>query len=412
MPQAHKDAIYGLAFSPDGNMLATAGYDRLIRLWDLSASPPRRRSAPSRTTATPSTRSRSTPTGNLLASASADRAVKVWDAATGNRLYTLERPDRLGVRGRLEPGRPAPRGRGRGPQRPRLGGGPRRRPARAVGVAHDKAVLRVAFTADGKTLFSAGEDRAVKSWDALTLKETAVLPARPESVLSFALRPDGRQVAVGRFDGVAELLDAATGRPLKAVATPKPAPASATDRFPAVAEAAGPTDSARTAMPVALPVTIAGALDRAGDVDFFRFEAAAGQQVGQCRRLRPGSSRCSSSRTKPAACWARGRPPSATPSERAGTYAVGIRDRDFRGGKGLTYRLHVGPIPVVTGVFPLGVTRGRTTEVRIDGVNLGGPARRHGDGPGRRAAAARASRCRCRRSPAARPARHALRRGR
>ncbi|HET6575676.1 MAG TPA: hypothetical protein VFG68_18900, partial [Fimbriiglobus sp.] len=38
---AHKDAIYALAFSPDGKTLATAGYDKLIKLWTvpLSAAP-------------------------------------------------------------------------------------------------------------------------------------------------------------------------------------------------------------------------------------------------------------------------------------------------------------------------------------------------------------------------------------
>ena len=32
---AHKDAIYALAFSPDGKTFATAGYDRVIHLWDV-----------------------------------------------------------------------------------------------------------------------------------------------------------------------------------------------------------------------------------------------------------------------------------------------------------------------------------------------------------------------------------------
>ena len=32
--QGHRDALYGVAFSPDGQRLGTAGYDRLIQLWD------------------------------------------------------------------------------------------------------------------------------------------------------------------------------------------------------------------------------------------------------------------------------------------------------------------------------------------------------------------------------------------
>jgi hypothetical protein len=53
---------------------------------------------------------------------------------------------------------------------------------------------------------------------------------------------------------------------------------------------------------------------------------------------------------------------------------VGIRDRDYRGGADFTYRLSIGNIPVVTGVFPLAVQRGRTREVHVDGVNLGSSA--------------------------------------
>src|SRR5262249_2342667 len=30
----HKDSVYGLAFSPAGARLATASYDRLVKLWD------------------------------------------------------------------------------------------------------------------------------------------------------------------------------------------------------------------------------------------------------------------------------------------------------------------------------------------------------------------------------------------
>src|SRR5207302_5293311 len=87
---AHKDAIYALAFAPDGKTLATAGYDRVIKLWEV---PPQGAKPTPRLTLTDHSDAvyglSFHPSGKLLASASADRAVKVWDAATGKRLYTL-----------------------------------------------------------------------------------------------------------------------------------------------------------------------------------------------------------------------------------------------------------------------------------------------------------------------------------
>ena len=42
---------------------------------------------------------------------------------------------------------------------------------------------------------------------------------------------------------------------------------------------------ARTAMTVKPPATVVGTVDRAGDVDYFRFTAAAGDQTGVVTEL-------------------------------------------------------------------------------------------------------------------------------
>lgn len=39
--EAHTDSVFAVAFSPDGTKLASGGYDRVIRLWDMTAQRPR-----------------------------------------------------------------------------------------------------------------------------------------------------------------------------------------------------------------------------------------------------------------------------------------------------------------------------------------------------------------------------------
>lgn len=461
---AHKDAIYALAFAPDGKTLATAGYDRVIHLWDISDAPTAQK-GPRLTLKDHSDAVYGLsfhPDGKLLASGSADRAVKVWEVATGARLYTLGDPTEWVYAVAWSP------------DGKHLAAGGVDRSIRVwaadadsgklvnTGFAHEKSVLRLAYAPDGKTLYSAGEDRVVKAWDSLKLAEIKVYDAQPDAILDFALRPDGKQFALSRFDGTGLLVDPVSGKATAAFPpkppAPKPAPkvdrlshtggvrggvfrviatganldhvtavvvsapsakatidaakqtaaqltfdlaldakapigalqltfatdgeaksapvAFAVDRFPAVPEAAAPADSARTAMQIKLPATVVGSVDRAGDVDYFRFTAAAGDQIGvQVTatelgfKLDPALVLTDEAGT----VLAEGAVALGYVVRKPGTYAVGVRDREFRGGADFGYRLHVGGVPVVTGVFPLAAQRGRTSSVHVSGVNLGSP---------------------------------------
>lgn len=369
---AHKDSVLALAFSPDGTTLATGSYDRTVKLWKVVD--------PTKPALTLTDHSDSvfavawSPDGKLLATGAADRAVKVWDTATGKRLYTLgDSTDWVyAVAWSADGKHLAAAG---------VDKSIRMWDANAEGgtlthaaFAHQAAVTKLLFAADSQTLFSVGEDRVVKSWDVSKLTEKATLPGQPETILSAALRPDGKQLAVGRFDGVLQLVDPTTGKvafvPLPAKEKPKPV-----TRFPAIPEPAN-SDSARTAAKIALPVTVLGAIDRAGDADYYRFDATAGQQVGV--QMQPADPKkldavltVSDADGKVIAESGNGLLGFVAP--KAGTYAVGVADKEFRGGPGFDYKLNAGDIPVVTSVYPLGVQRGKTVTVHVDGVNLGEP---------------------------------------
>src|SRR5205823_8306626 len=78
--------------------------------------------------------------------------------------------------------------------------------------AHEAPVLKLAFSKDGKTLFSIGQDQVAKSWDAERMVERRTFDKQPESLLSLAVNPVRAQLALGRYDGAVLLMDADTGK--------------------------------------------------------------------------------------------------------------------------------------------------------------------------------------------------------
>src|SRR5262249_24098133 len=149
------------------------------------------------------------------------------------------------------------------------------------------------------------------------------------------------------------------------------------DAFPAVSEKEG-NNSPGPGQVIKLPATVVGTLDRAGDVDFYRFAVKARQQLGvQVLAKEIGS------KVEPALQLfdSDGRIIAESDGgllgyvfDRAGTYALGVRDRELRGGTGMTYRLNPGDLPVLTPVFPLGLRRGTEADGTVLGVFLERPS--------------------------------------
>src|SRR5207244_9737938 len=76
--------------------------------------------------------------------------------------------------------------------------------------AHEAPVQKIVYSRDGKTLYSLGQDRVLKAWDAQRLVETKTYDRLPETGLCLAV--GAGELAVGRYDGATQILASATGK--------------------------------------------------------------------------------------------------------------------------------------------------------------------------------------------------------
>nr|WP_275072633.1 AAA-like domain-containing protein [Petrachloros mirabilis] len=154
--RGHSDTVMRVKFSPDGQTIASASWDKSIKLWGRDGK--LLRTLHGHQDAVWSVNF--SPDGQLLVSASRDKTVKVWRVQDGKEIATFR--------------------------------------------GYNDWVACVGFSPNGEQIASVGWNGTLKLWD-LTGQELASFPTHGAPVTALSFRPDGKAIATASRDGTARI---------------------------------------------------------------------------------------------------------------------------------------------------------------------------------------------------------------
>jgi TPR repeat protein/Tol biopolymer transport system component len=164
---AHSNLVESAAYSPDGDRIVTASYDKTVRIWDARVGARLAVLAGHGNLVNSAVYS---PDGDRIVTASYDKTARIWDAHTGAQLAVL--------------------------------------------AGHGDRVYSAVYSNDGARIVTASQDKTARIWDAHTGAQLAVLSGHINFVESAAYSPDGTRIVTTSHDKTVRIWDARTGAQL------------------------------------------------------------------------------------------------------------------------------------------------------------------------------------------------------
>ena len=202
--KGHTDSVYSVAFSPNGEMLASKSFDETIKIWNPNTGQLLRTIHTSR-----GGQIAFSPDGNMLASGDTeDKVVNLWDPNTGELLKVLKgHPGNVSYVTFSPDGTMLASGCSEDTIRlwnPDTG--------QLLRILHPKKLDSITFSADGSIIANGGAgDANVKVWNPDTGEHLHTLEPVVDDVFDVAFSPEGHILASGRDFGVIKLWDTDSG---------------------------------------------------------------------------------------------------------------------------------------------------------------------------------------------------------
>jgi WD40 repeat protein len=184
--QGHRHWVWAIAFSPDGRTLASVSDDYLVKLWDVKTGECLR-------TLEGHTYSINaiafSPDGRTLATSGQDSTIRLWDISDTTEATTnspANSQELLEAQTRIL-------------------------------LGHSQRVWSVVFSPDAQVLASGSEDLTIRLWDVATGKCFKTMEGHSKWVKTISFSPDGQWLASGSFDFSVRLWEVSTGKCLKTI---------------------------------------------------------------------------------------------------------------------------------------------------------------------------------------------------